>query len=130
MESRDAYQIPLYVCFPIPALLIISLPFMPESPRWLLHHYRPEEALKSLRAFRKGAYDEISLLQEFEEMKTIAEREAKTEKDWRLMLDLFRGPNLRRTIICVGVTSVNSGVGAMFILSFGTYFFNIVSLVT
>ena len=122
-----AYQIPLYVCFPIPAFLVLTLPFLPESPRWLLHHNRPEEALKSLRFFRKGAYDEVAVQQEFEEMRMIAAREAESQKDWRLMLELFRGPNLRRTIVSVGVTSANAGVGAMFILSFGTYFLKIVS---
>jgi len=127
MHSRMAYQIPLYVCFPIPALLVLTMPFLPESPRWLLHRNRPEEALKSLRFFRKGAYDEVAVLQEFEEMKLVAAREAETEKDWRLMLELFRGTNLRRTIISVGVTSANAGVGAMFILSFGTYFLKVVS---
>jgi hypothetical protein len=124
--SRQAYQIPLYACFPAPAILILTLPFIHESPRWLLNHGRPEEALRSLRFLRKGAYDEVALQQEFEEMKVVAEREAETQKDWRLILELFRGTNLRRTIICVGVGTANAGVGAMFILAFGTYFFKTV----
>ncbi|KAK4041877.1 sugar porter family MFS transporter [Parachaetomium inaequale] len=123
--SRQAYQIPLYACFPAPAILILTLPFLPESPRWLLNHGRPEDALHSLRFLRKGAYDEVALQQEFEEMKAIAAREAETQKDWRLIFELFRGTNLRRTIICVGVGTANAGVGAMFILAFGTYFFKI-----
>ncbi|SPO07714.1 related to HXT1 - Low-affinity hexose facilitator [Cephalotrichum gorgonifer] len=125
VAGRLSYQIPLYVCFPIPVALILSLPFLPESPRWLLHHNRPEEALKALRFFRKGAYDEVAVQQEFEEMKAVAAREAESEKNWRLVFELFKGTNLRRTIVCVGVTCANAGVGAMFILSFGTYFFTI-----
>lgn len=101
----------------------------PESPRWLLHHHRPEEALKSLRFFRKGAYDEVAVLEEFEEMKLVAAREAESQKDWRLVLELFKGTNRRRTIICVAVVTANAAVGAMFILSFGTYFLNIVSYI-
>jgi MFS family permease len=123
MMSREAYRIPLYVCFPAPAILILTLPFIHESPRWLLNHGRPEEALRSLRFLRKGAYDEVAVQQEFEEMKAIAAREAETQKDWRLIFELFRGTNLRRTMICVGVGTANAGVGAMFILAFGTYFF-------
>lgn len=125
--SRKAYQIPLYVFFVPPVILIFTLPLFPESPRWLLHHKRPEEALRSLRFFREGAFDELALNQEFEAMKDIADREAETEKDWHLIFELFRHHNLRRTIICVGVGTVNAGVGAMFILAFGTYFFQIVS---
>ncbi|OQU96965.1 hypothetical protein CLAIMM_02970 [Cladophialophora immunda] len=125
MLSRKAYQIPLYACFVPPVILICTLPLLPESPRWLLHHHRPDEALRSLRFFRAGAFDELALNQEFEAMKEIADREAETQKDWRLIFELFRHHNLRRTIICVGVGTANAGVGAMFILAFGTYFFKI-----
>ncbi|KAL1881568.1 hypothetical protein Plec18167_003165 [Paecilomyces lecythidis] len=128
MMSRRVYQIPLYVCYAAPVVLILTLPFLPESPRWLLHHGRPEQAMKSLRFFRKGAYDETAIQQEFEEMSDIARREAESSKDWRLIFELFKGHNLRRTIISVGVGTSNAGVGAMFILAFGTYFFQIVSL--
>lgn len=120
--SRQAYQIPLYACLPAPVILILTLHFIPESPRWLINHGRPEQALRSLRSLRKGAYDEVALQQEFEEMKAIAAREAEVKNDWRLFLELFKGTNLRRTLICVGVGTANAGVGAMFILAFGTYF--------
>lgn len=125
MLSRSSYQIPLYVCFPAPVILLLTLWFLPESPRWLINNNRPEEALKSLRWLRKGAYDEVALQQEFEEMRAVAAREAETTKDWRLIFELFKGTNLRRTMICVGVGTANAGVGAMFILAFGTYFFKV-----
>lgn len=125
--DRTAYQIPLYVCFASPVFLLVTLPFLPESPRWLLNHGREDEALRSLRFFREGAYDEVALQQEFEEMKKVARREAETSKDWRLIFELFKGHNLRRTIVCVGVGTANAGIGAMFILAFGTYFFQVVS---
>lgn len=96
--------------------------------RWLINHGRSEEALKSLRFFRKGAYDEVAIQQEFEEMRAVAAREAESTKDWKLFFEMFKGHNRRRTIICVGVGTANAGVGAMFILSFGTYFFQVVSL--
>ena len=127
IDSRKAYQIPLYVCYPVPALLVLTMLLFPESPRWLLHHHRPEEALKALRFFRKGAYDEVAILEEFEEMKLVAAREAESQKDWRLALEMFKGIHLRRTAVCVAVVTANAAAGAMFILSFGTYFLNIVS---
>jgi len=120
--NREAYQIPLYACLPAPVILCLTLHFIPESPRWLINRGKPEQALKSLRWLRKGAYDEVALQQEFEEMKAIAAREAETRNDWRLFFELFKGTNLRRTMICVGVGTANAGVGAMFILAFGTYF--------
>ncbi|KAF9886737.1 hypothetical protein FE257_011114 [Aspergillus nanangensis] len=125
MLSRKAYQIPLYACFAAPVILIVTLPFLPESPRWLLHHQQEEKALQSLRFFREGACDEIRIQQEFEEMKAIASRESDSPRDWRLFLEIFKGHNLRRTVISVGVGTANAGVGAMFVLAFGTYFFAI-----
>jgi SP family sugar:H+ symporter-like MFS transporter len=130
MMSRAAYQIPLYVCYPAPAILILTLPFLHESPRWLLQHGKPEAALRSLQFFRKGVYDEVALQQEYEEMRAAAARTIDNEnsKGWLMFFEVFRGSNLRRTIIAVAVGTANAGIGAMFILAFGTYFFKVVSL--
>jgi hypothetical protein len=128
--NRKSYQIPLYVCFAIPAIVTLTVLLLPESPRWLLHHNRSEEALKSLRFYRKGTYDEVAVQQEFAEMNMVAEREIEGEKDWRLVFEMFRGTNLRRTIVCVATVTANAGVGSVFILSFGTYFFKIVSFLS
>lgn len=126
MLTRQAYRIPLYSCFVAPVLLLITLPFLPESPRWLLHHHQPEKALRSLRFFRTGVLDEVAIQQEFEEMTMVAARES-DRPDWRAFFQIFQGQHLRRTIISVGVGTANAGVGAMFVLAFGTYFFAVVS---
>ncbi|KAJ5827168.1 sugar porter (SP) family MFS transporter [Penicillium robsamsonii] len=123
--SRQAYQIPLYICYPAPVILILTLPFFPETPRWLLHRGKPDEAFRSLQFFRRGTYDEVALREEFEEMKAAARRQREVQTSWITFFKLFRGPNLRRTMVAVGVGTTNAAIGAMFVLAFGTYFFEV-----
>jgi len=124
MDSRLCYQIPLYVLFAMPVVTIVTMPFMPESPRWLLLQGKEEQALKSLTWIRNGAYDELALRSEFEEMRLNALHDLEMQSKW-LVFDLLRGTNLRRTMLCLGVGLINAGIGAMFVLAFGTYFFKV-----
>ncbi|PGH15932.1 hypothetical protein AJ79_02099 [Helicocarpus griseus UAMH5409] len=121
MKSRLGYQIPLYSLYGLPVILIFMLPFFPESPRWLMLHGKEDQAFKSLKWIRHVAYDEIAVRQEFEEMKLNIRHELEASKQ-ASFFDMFRGTNLRRTLIVVGVGICNPGVGAMFILAFAAYF--------
>lgn len=100
---------------------------MPESPRWLLLRGKDEQALKSLAWIRNGAYDRLALQAEFEEMRLNALHDIESQSSW-LVLDLLRGTNLRRTLLCVGVGLINPGIGAMFVIAFGTYFMQVIGV--
>ncbi|KAK0648090.1 general substrate transporter [Cercophora newfieldiana] len=128
MDSKLCYQIPLYVLYAMPAVVVATIFFLPESPRWLLLNGKEEEALKALTWIRNGAYDKLALQSEFEEMRLNALHDLENQSLW-LALDLFCGTNLRRTIVCLGIGCINPGIGAMFILAFGTYFFKMVGVV-
>lgn len=127
LDSKLCYQIPLYVLYAMPVICIASIPFLPESPRWLLMHGKDEQALKALTWIRNGAFDRLTLQSEFEEMRLNALHDLERQSPW-LMLDLLRGTNLRRTLLSVGVGLVNPGIGAMFVLAFGTYFLEVVGV--
>ncbi|KAK4449567.1 putative quinate permease [Podospora aff. communis PSN243] len=54
----------------IPAFLfLIGLPFMYDSPRWLVEHGHNEEALKTLRYYREGYYSSDEIHTELGEIK-------------------------------------------------------------
>ncbi|KAK1752331.1 general substrate transporter [Echria macrotheca] len=127
IDSKLCYQIPLFVLCALPVVSLVTLPFMPESPRWLLLKGREEQALKSLEWIRNGAYDRLALQAEFEEMRLNALHDLEGQSPW-LVLDLFRAKNLRRTLTSVGVGLINPGTGAMFVLAFGTYFYKVVGV--
>lgn len=58
MSSQAAWRIPIGLQLVMPALIFVSLPMVPESPRWLLSQDRFDAALKNMRKLRKSATEE------------------------------------------------------------------------
>ncbi|OQU93778.1 hypothetical protein CLAIMM_00250 [Cladophialophora immunda] len=127
IHNRHAYQIPLYTLYAIPVIIFGSLPFLPESPRWLLLHGKNEQALKSITWMRNGAYDELALRQEYEEMKLNAMHEIENQSSI-LLFDMLRSRNIRRSLISCGIGLINPAMGGMFVMAFATYFFTVVGV--
>ena len=59
--NKLSYQIPLACMFIVPVLLTTALFAIPESPRWLLHHDKHDEARKSLERLRFDQGDQLEL---------------------------------------------------------------------
>ena len=78
--------------FFVPALLslgmVIVLPGLPESPRWLLAHRTPDECLASMRELRK-VHD---VKREFSDIYQALSSDARQEDSW---MDLLTNQNLR-----------------------------------
>lgn len=122
--SKNAYRIPLGVFFICPVLLTIALPFMPETPRWLIEHNKPEQARKALRRLRHQDTSPQLLEAELQEITVAFEKESAMTKGVAVF-DLFSKTNLRRTLLSVAIMTTLTGSGAVFILVYGTYFFAI-----
>ena len=114
--GKTAYLIPLGIFYVMPSLLGLSLFFMPESPRWLLEHGQTEKARRMLVRLRNKDTSSHLLDAELEEMRQALEREKENSKGLAIV-DLFRGTNLRRTLLSFGLLISLTGTGSLFFVS-------------
>ncbi|KAK3988747.1 general substrate transporter [Cladorrhinum sp. PSN332] len=120
--SKRSYQVPLGTQFIVPVLLGgVVLRFVPESPRWLVNKGRVEEGKRALQVLRGDSLKEDELELEWMEIVKGIEEEKKLAGGvgW---LDMFRGTNLRRTLLCFSVMASQTGSGCWFLFSYSTYF--------
>ncbi|OCT44893.1 putative sugar transporter [Cladophialophora carrionii] len=125
--DKGSYQIPIGSLYIVPVLLAIGLFFVPETPRWLLHHNRESQARKSLETLRADSLAPEYFELEWAEIIRGVEEERKTAKSVGL-LDMFRGADLRRTLLCWGTIMTQAGSGSWFPIAYQTYFFQIAGI--
>ncbi|KAI4685039.1 uncharacterized protein J4E88_004482 [Alternaria novae-zelandiae] len=123
--SKLSYQVPLACMFIVPVLLGTTLFFVPESPRWLLHRDQHDAARKSLERLRFDHGEELEL--EWAEMIRGVEEERRLSQTSGF-LDLFRGNDLRRTLLCWGTIASQSASGVWFFIGYQTYFLAIAGI--
>jgi sugar porter (SP) family MFS transporter len=122
--NSNAYIIPLGIFFVCPVIISVALPFIPETPRWLVEHNKPEQAKRALSRLRNNDTPPAILEAELQEIKSAFEMEQSMTQGVAI-LDCFRKTNLRRTLLSVALMTCLTGSGAVFILVYGTYFFAI-----
>ncbi|CAG8979494.1 hypothetical protein HYALB_00011898 [Hymenoscyphus albidus] len=97
--DKRCFLVPLGLLYIVPTILGMGLFFVPESPRWLLYRGRRDEGRSSLVRLRGDSVEEKFVDIEWAEMVRGMEEEKKDRNGVR-WIDIFRGANLRRTIIC------------------------------
>ncbi|KAJ2991502.1 hypothetical protein NUW58_g2491 [Xylaria curta] len=125
--DKSSYEIPLGTLFIVPTLLSIGLFFVPESPRYLLYRGDTKAARKALETLRGDSLPPEGLEVEWVEMVKGIEEEKRTAKTIAA-LDMFKGTELRRTLLCYGVIATQSGAGSWFVISYATYFMIVAGL--
>lgn len=90
----------------IPAVfLLIGLPFLPKSPRWLAKVGRTEEAIQTLADIQaNGNIDDPLVVAEWEEIWTVLQAERESPAGWRKFV--YRGM-WRRTLAGMSVQAVS-----------------------
>ncbi|CAG7556450.1 unnamed protein product [Fusarium equiseti] len=106
-------------------LLAAGLPFVPETPWYLVRKGKIEEAKKSLIKLYGPSVDVNAKLATIQD--TIAEEQAASieQPSWA---QCFKGTDLIRTMISMGVFICQHFVGIIFVLGYSTYFFQLAGL--
>ncbi|KAI3394008.1 hypothetical protein diail_3325 [Diaporthe ilicicola] len=114
-----SWRIPLALqwIFPVPLMVLIF--FAPESPYWLVRHGRQKEALRSVE--RLGRRSMVNAQTELAMIERTVEIEAKIGGSPKLT-DLFKGTDLRRTIITCLIYASQNFAGNL-IANQATFFF-------
>jgi sugar porter (SP) family MFS transporter len=120
---RGPFAVQLFFCL----FLAIGLPFVPETPWYLAHKRKREEAKRSIRSLYGAAVDAESKLAVLEA--TIAD-EAASASEKPSLLSCFRGTDRLRTMISMGVFACQHFAGIIFVLGYSTYFFQLAGLDT
>lgn len=87
-------------------LLLAGLPFLPESPRWLIKKGRVEEAVQIIARIQAGGNEQDPLVvAEFQEIKTVLELERNALPGWKKYI--YNGM-WKRTFAGVSVQAVST----------------------
>ncbi|KAM7214137.1 hypothetical protein V8F06_010452 [Rhypophila decipiens] len=119
--GNASWQIPLGVMYIVPVFLTVFLLFLPDTPRFYVTRGEYDKATNAIRRLR-GITDEEFLRAEVEDIKNtyLMEKELHAGVHHR---DMFRGTDLRRTILSYCCTVGQSATGVTFMAGFSVYLF-------
>ena len=104
--GKKSFQIPLAVMYVVPVFISLFLLLLPETPRYLISKGKYEKAAESIRRTR-GITDLLRLEAEVTDIKNMWMEEQEMMKG-TTVFDMFKGTDLRRTLVSIAVTVCQS----------------------
>jgi sugar porter (SP) family MFS transporter len=116
-----SWMIPLAVMYAVPVFLAVLLVFLPDTPRFYVTRGEDDKAMRAIRRLR-GIKDEAFLRREVEDIRSAYLMEKEIHAGVHLS-DMFRGPDLRRTLLSYGANIGGTAAGVTFMSGFSVYLF-------
>ncbi|KNB16581.1 hypothetical protein FOXG_21711 [Fusarium oxysporum f. sp. lycopersici 4287] len=114
-----SYRLPLGLQCLWPIIIVIGLFFVVDSPTYYIIKGNEALARSSLRQVRQGySDDEIEI-----EIATLKQQtDVETDQNSVVLMDLFRGHNLRRTLLALSIANMQQLSGIAFATNYATVF--------
>ncbi|KAJ6461643.1 general substrate transporter [Mycena vulgaris] len=114
MESTWAWRIPSAIQGIFSIMCIVILPFIPESPRWLVYQGRPEEALRVVAlTHANGDVNDPVVLAQYKEIIDTIDYEKNVAEPLSVS-QMVKTPSARkRLILCISVAVFSTVAGPM-----------------
>ncbi|KAL5498337.1 hypothetical protein ACEPAH_2479 [Sanghuangporus vaninii] len=122
--SKLSYQAQLCILYVVPVWLFFVIWLVPESPRWLLVNEKKRDAERSLVKLRpkETTREEIEEEVKIIEDAILAEKQTESDVVWS---DIWKGTDLRRTLLCISCSTFHAACGANVLVGYATFFFQL-----
>ncbi|ODM15731.1 hypothetical protein SI65_08965 [Aspergillus cristatus] len=127
MDSIWSYKIPIATQWIMPVVILSTIAFCPDPPYWLCRKGKTDAAMRSLRRLATPHIDVSLKLAHIQETLRL-EAGFKNHSNRPNYLECFRGPDLRRLIICVMAYDMQAFAGNVFFISYAVHFMEVAGL--